>query len=201
MRPVDVVFLLDSSSSEGRTNFHKLLTFVQTFVQKFSIGPSDMQVSVVTFSTTVVENFNLKASTSKAAVLRAIDQIQYLSRTPDIGNAIRFVYQHSFSSSSGDRFDAPNVMILITDGHSISRSPSSTLQAAGLAHQAGIHSFVIGVGGRVLGLELRGIASDPQYVFQTSTFDELSRLQTTLSTTTCEGIYLVYSKHTFSLHM
>ena len=161
-----------------------------------------MQVSVVTFSTTVVENFGLKASTSKGAVLTAIDQIRYLSsRGTDIGNAIRFVYEHSFSSSNGDRFDAPNVMILITDGHSLSRSPSSTLQAAGLAHQAGIHSFVIGVGGRVLGLELRGIASDPQYVFQTSTFDELSRLQTTLSTTTCEGTYLIYSKHTFSLHM
>ena len=201
MRPVDVVFLLDSSSSEGRTNFHKLLTFVQTFVQKFSIGPSDMQVSVVTFSTTVVENFNLKASTSKGAVLRAIDHIQYLSRGTDIGNAIRFVYEHSFSSSKGDRFDAPNVMILITDGHS--RFHSSTLQAAGLGHQAGIHSFAIGIGDRVSVQELRSIASDPQYVFQASTFDGLSRLQTTLSTTTCEGTYVVlypsrYTKHAFS---
>ena len=49
-RATDIVFVLDSSSSEGSANFHKQLDFMTNFVKKFDIGPSDVQVGLITFS-------------------------------------------------------------------------------------------------------------------------------------------------------
>jgi len=43
-KPTDIVFLLDSSASEGRTNFQKQLIFVRDFLYQFQIGPDAVQV-------------------------------------------------------------------------------------------------------------------------------------------------------------
>ena len=43
--PADIVFVLDSSASEGLTNFQKQLDFVRDFTYQFQIGPQAVQVS------------------------------------------------------------------------------------------------------------------------------------------------------------
>jgi len=53
----DIVFVLDASSSEGSTNFQKQINFVKDFVTKFHVGVSGTQFSVVTFSTSVKNEF------------------------------------------------------------------------------------------------------------------------------------------------
>ena len=40
------MFVLDSSASEGSSNFHKQLDFVRDFVYQFNIGPKDVQVCI-----------------------------------------------------------------------------------------------------------------------------------------------------------
>lgn len=191
---MDVVFLLDSSGSEGSVNFQKQLHFVKSFVEKFEIGPSNMQVSVVSFSTIVMENFDLKRYQSKYELLAAIDTIPYLSGTTHTDEAITFAVQHSFSAVSGDRTQAPNVIIVLTDGQS--SSPSQTMHAAYQAHSAGITTFAIGIRTSDYIGELKYIASDPQNVFQASNFNALDQLQNVLSTKFCEGkyIYLILCK-------
>ncbi|XP_022334361.2 matrilin-1-like [Crassostrea virginica] len=183
---VDVVFLLDSSGSEGSVNFQKQLHFVKSFVEKFEIGPSNMQVSVVSFSTIVMENFDLKKYQSKYELLAAIDTIPYLSGTTHTDEAITFAVKHSFSAVSGDRTQAPNVIIVLTDGQS--SSPSQTMHAAYQAHSAGITTFAIGIRTSDYIGELKYIASDPQNVFQASNFNALDQLQNVLSTKFCEAI-------------
>lgn len=44
-KPTDIIFVLDSSASEGRTNFQKQVDFVRDFVYQFQIGPSAVQVT------------------------------------------------------------------------------------------------------------------------------------------------------------
>jgi hypothetical protein len=58
-KPTDIVFVLDASSSEGAANFHKQLDFMTDFVKQFDIGPSDVQVSLITFSSTAHSEFYL----------------------------------------------------------------------------------------------------------------------------------------------
>lgn len=55
----DIVFLLDSSGSETKMNFQKMLTFVQDFTRQFDIGPNNAQIGVATFSSDVHERIKL----------------------------------------------------------------------------------------------------------------------------------------------
>lgn len=48
--PADILFALDTSTSIGRQNFDREKQFVLAFVADMDIGPSDVQVSVGTFS-------------------------------------------------------------------------------------------------------------------------------------------------------
>ena len=91
--PVDLIFLLDSSSSEGSRNFRTQLKFVHNFTQDFDIGPTAVQVGVVTFSTHVQNRIWLNSYRSKRALLNAIDRIPYLSGVTHTGQGLQFVRQ------------------------------------------------------------------------------------------------------------
>ena len=161
------------------------MNFVSTFAKEFDIGPSNVQISVVSYSTRVRENFNLKRYPNKADLINAIQRIPYLSGSTHTSEAINFVRQHSFTPGAGDRAPVTDVLFVVTDGQSI--SPTNTKHAADLAHQAGIKTFAIGVGSSISKQELQNIASDPQHVFHVSTFDALHQLQSELRNKTCEG--------------
>lgn len=188
MIQADFVFLLDASGSVGSANFNQQINLVKTFVEKSNIGPSNVQVSVVTFSTRVKEVFNLSGYQSKEALLRSLNTIQYSGGSTHTSEAILYAVQQSFTHASGDRLLAPNFLFVITDGQS--NSHSATKEAANLAHQAGIITFAIGIGSSVSRQELQDIATNPQHVFQVPAFDALSKLQSELTTEICEGIFL-----------
>ena len=75
----DIVFLLDASASEGSTNFHKQLQFVEKFVQAYDIGPNKVQVSIVTFASAPHNAFYLNTYHDKASLLQAIARVPYVS--------------------------------------------------------------------------------------------------------------------------
>lgn len=47
---IDVVFLIDSSSSVGKNNFHSELKFVKKFLSDFNVSFNHTRVAIVTFS-------------------------------------------------------------------------------------------------------------------------------------------------------
>lgn len=49
-KQADIVFLLDSSDSEGPENFEKQKQFVQNFVRRFVVGPNNVRFASITFS-------------------------------------------------------------------------------------------------------------------------------------------------------
>ncbi|XP_052689380.1 collagen alpha-1(XII) chain-like isoform X1 [Crassostrea angulata] len=180
----DVVFLLDASGSVGSANFFQQLNLVKTFVENSNIGPSNVQVSVVTFSTRVQEVFNLSRYQSKEALLSSMNTIKYSTGSTHTSEAILYAVQHSFTHAAGDRPLVPNFLFVVTDGHST--FPSHTTGAANLAHQAGIITFIIGIGSSVSRQELQDIATSPQHVFQVPDFNVLSKLHSELTTKICE---------------
>ena len=185
LRPADVVFLLDSSTGEGAHHFQEELNFVKTFVNKFDIGPTDMQISVITYSTRVVENFNFQRYQTKQELLLAIQNISYTSGSTNTHEALSFALQHSFTQQAGDRAKAPNVIIVLTDGQFT--SPTMTKQVAATAHQNGIEIFAVGTGDNLSFQELLSIASGRQYVSRVGNLDALYQLQSELTTAVCEG--------------
>ena len=72
----DIVFLMDASGSEGPDNFNKQKEFVANFSSAFNIGPRDIQISVMTFSTTVYSESRLNEHNNKHDLLMAIDRVR-----------------------------------------------------------------------------------------------------------------------------
>ena len=82
-----------------------------------------------------------------------------------------------FRETRGDRAEAPNVAVLLTDGES-NRDTELTIPAAIAAKRAGMAMVVIGVGPGVKYSEVKAIASEPynEFLFLVDKFSEIDKL-------------------------
>ncbi|CAG2199900.1 COL12A [Mytilus edulis] len=128
----DIVFALDSSRSVGFSNFKKQIDFVKDFVNRFSIGSTRTQISVVTFSDTVNNEFSLNEYQNKHRLINAINNIPYRLGATNTHLALEFVTQNSFLSANGGRSNIKRIVIILTDGKS--QIPDQTKKAAEQLH-------------------------------------------------------------------
>jgi collagen type VI alpha len=75
--PVDIVFVLDGSGSEGAANFNKQLMFVENITEQFEIGEDHTRVSLVTFGTGSHNEFYLNQYYNKTQLLSQIAKAHY----------------------------------------------------------------------------------------------------------------------------
>ena len=184
---------MDSSGSVGTTNFQKQKNFVARFAQSFSIGPRNVQIGVVTWATTVHNEFNLNTFHTKNDVVHAINNINYNSGNTQTHLALQYVEKNSFKAAAGDRPGVANILIVMTDGQST--NPTLTRQETVKLHQMNLKVFAIGIGTGVDKTELGHIASDSKHVFQVSTFDALTTLQAELKKTACKSKFCLTIKY------
>lgn len=55
----DIIFVADLSSSIGYDAFDQLIAFIKDVVGRFTIGPGNIQIGLVTYSTSAKTEFNL----------------------------------------------------------------------------------------------------------------------------------------------
>lgn len=79
-KKMDIVFLIDSSSSVGKSNFRSELRFVIKFLSDFNVSYNYTRVSIVTFSSqekivcnTIMKTSHLKPNTNNTTALCAIN--------------------------------------------------------------------------------------------------------------------------------
>ncbi|VDI82670.1 Hypothetical predicted protein [Mytilus galloprovincialis] len=180
---VDLVYLVDSSGSVGSINFNKEKEFINNSLSQFVIGHNDALVGVVTFSTVPREQFKLNAFLDKAALKYAITKIPYLTGNTHTAEAINFVNNHMFIPSAGDRPDAQNVLVVLTDGQS--GDHAKTLQEANRLKQRTTVIIAVGIGSGASKSELNGLVSDPSYVFFVNDFDALKQIHDTVHSVAC----------------
>ena len=89
----------------------------------------------------------------------------------------------SVDKPNGDRPNAPNILVVVTDGQS--NDQTATLQQATELHNLGVNVLAVGVGDSVDQTELAGIASSAQNVYTVSNFDALDTLDAALERTAC----------------
>ena len=116
---------MDSSSSIGSTDFTKQKDFVKNMVRQFTIGPNDAQISVVSFSDSVFDEFKLNKYSSKTQILGAIANIRYHTGTTATDLALSHVTSTSFMPTNGARPDASKIVIVLTDGQSTQASKTT----------------------------------------------------------------------------
>jgi len=76
---LDLVFLIDSSGSISFSNFKKVKAFTKRIVESFKIGESQTRVSIINYSMYAQVEISLKNGTNLTSVLKAIDDMPYLS--------------------------------------------------------------------------------------------------------------------------
>ena len=183
------MFLLDSSGSIGIDNWYKVLNFTQEIVNSFTIGPDNVQVGVAWYSNRASIAFHLNQYDNERDVLRAIGSIRYKDQETNTSGALRTMYTNMFSNTNGDRPNAQNIGIVVTDGVS-NRDEDLTIPEANSARSEGITLFAIGIGDEVDPKELRQIANNPseQFTFNVTDFDTLRHIQEIVSTAACNAV-------------
>ena len=80
-KKVDMMFLLDTSNSEGPDNFQFQKNFARDVAQRFGIGADLVRVGAVTFGSDVFNQFNLSTYSSRSDVLQGIQNVRFINET------------------------------------------------------------------------------------------------------------------------
>jgi len=73
--------VVDSSSSIHEDDFKTQKAFIRDVVSKFEIGPDDVQVSALSYSRRVFDEFTFNKYQDKAGVLSGVNRIRYSEGT------------------------------------------------------------------------------------------------------------------------
>ncbi|XP_060074172.1 uncharacterized protein LOC132553899 [Ylistrum balloti] len=157
----DIVFLVDVTDGATADDINIVIDFIHNVVSFLTIGPNDMLVSVVTFSSTVSEAFDFDDYTDSAGLLTAITNLKSIAPSGSNGmvSGLNFVKDSSFQASKGARTLADDTLVLVA----YSQSTPIYLTAA-VGTQLGlneVHAYTVGIGSSVSQSELMFVSTDP----------------------------------------
>ncbi|XP_055959255.1 collagen alpha-1(XII) chain-like [Patella vulgata] len=193
---LDLVFVLDASTSVTEPNFKLMLDFLKDFLQVANIDGGNVRVGVVIYSTEVHMQFQMNQYRTKQQVFDAIDNIPYRFGSTNTADGLRTMHEEMFTRQNGDRPNVDNICILVTDGVSNINS-RRTVPEAVAARNKNIHLYVIGIG-LTDTREVDQIATPPveENRFIVQEFDELRALRdkvfSSLYNKNCLVYYLLY---------
>jgi glycerophosphoryl diester phosphodiesterase len=160
----DIALVFDSSGSIGQPNFDgPMKTFGTRFANGLDVGPATANIGVINFSSSV--QTVLPLSNNRPAIVGAVNGMSYFGGGTSIGASIN----QAQSVLAAGRPDAPNVIVILTDGES-SDNVSGPVAAA---KSQGTTIIAVGIGDGISGQTLQTIASNPGYVFTPGDFDDL----------------------------
>ena len=164
--------MIDTSGSIGDDNFELIRQFTANVTTELINESPSSAIGVILFSVTAALQFDLRAYTSLNSLLSAIEQLPYSSgRRTNTHEALELLLSTAQNGDLRLRNNSLHSVIVITDGRST--DPSATISAANKLHTSNIILFdvySVGVGGANL-TELNRIASSPEFVFFTSSFN------------------------------
>ncbi|XP_076141715.1 uncharacterized protein col21a1 isoform X1 [Alosa pseudoharengus] len=180
----DLVFIVDGSWSVDDVNFEIVKKWLMNITSSFNIGQKFTQVGVVQYSDDPLLEIPLGKHYSSKALLKAMDDINYLGGNTRTGKAIKFATDKLFALSERGPHGMAKIAVVLTDG----KSQDEVLAAAEAARKKGIIIFAIGVGSAIEEAELRAIANKPSrtYVFSVEDYKAISKIRETIRQKLCE---------------
>lgn len=157
----DIVFIVDSSGSIQETdtaNWGRVLDFIKQVIRKFGATGGDIHFAVVDYSDNAIVEFDLSTyGRDINRIIARIDTITYFQGRTDIADGLQTAREQVFGRA-GDRPNAPNLAILLTDGVPNEREADTRPQADLLKTIAKI--LVVGVTNKIDEQLLRYIATN-----------------------------------------
>lgn len=184
-RPLDLVFIIDSSRSVRPSEFEKVKIFLGDMIDTLDVGTDATRVAVVNYASTVNIEFLLKDHFKKAEIKKAISRIQPLATGTMTGFAIKTAVSKAFTEQSGARPRPRNiskVAIIVTDG----RPQDQVEEVSASARASGIEIYAVGVD-RADMRSLQLMASIPleDHVFYVETYGVIEKLTSKFRETLC----------------
>ena len=158
---LDVGFILDGSGSindAGANNWNRLLYFISDVITQ--LPEQGTQVGVVVFSETAELKIRLNEYHDQDMLLDAVKQLTYPGSHTNTAGGLYVARSQLFHEYCGDRVNASNVAVLITDGVS-TINPENTIPNAQALHRDGVRVICVGIGGNISKDEIKAISSPP----------------------------------------
>uniref|UniRef100_A0A3Q2C9G3 Matrilin 3a n=1 Tax=Cyprinodon variegatus TaxID=28743 RepID=A0A3Q2C9G3_CYPVA len=184
-RPLDLVFIIDSSRSVRPAEFEKVRIFLANMVDTLDVGSDATRVAVVNYASTVKIEFLLKDHFNKLDLKKAIARIEPLATGTMTGLAIKTAMKEAFTEQSGARSRSRNiakVAIIVTDG----RPQDQVEGVSAEARATEIEIYAVGVD-RADMRSLQLMASLPleEHVFYVETYGVIEKLTSKFRETLC----------------
>ena len=193
---VDICILVDSSESIRRANppdlsfdnWQLVLNFINNIIDEFPIGDHGARIGVVSFSNSARLEFSLNQFDTKEQIKDAVRRIPYYNAWTNTAEALIKARTECFRPLSGDRPQAKNIAIVITDG-----IPTLNAYAVGQEADAlkalGVTMLAVGITNEVNAETLRTLSSFPQQeginYFTSPDFQSLDEVLQDLVPQTC----------------
>ncbi|XP_041124396.1 collagen alpha-1(XX) chain-like isoform X2 [Polyodon spathula] len=173
--PVDVLLLLDSSSSVTAWEFSQFLSLLMGLSSALPVGP--VQVGLVSISDFPVLEFRIGQHQTATALQGSLGVLRQRGGDTNSGLALEWALRQGFTPGWGSRAGAHRVLLWITDG----MSTDEVELPARLLKEAGVRVLLVSTGRSDHGI--RTVVSDHSSMFFTDT-DNLPEISAQL----CEAI-------------
>lgn len=177
------MYVLDSSGSINQnqvndmTNWYTILNYLRQYTDSVTVGPDNYQFSLINYGDKAKLNFTFNQYLTNALVDKAIAEVPWKNQQTNTSGALWRTLE-GYLSANGARGDAPNIVLLISDGQSNVDQHLLSTYAAQVKAIAEV--FVIGVTDLINVDELKIIATEPNEPYLT-TVDNFSDLNEALN--------------------
>ncbi|XP_053113872.1 von Willebrand factor isoform X2 [Hemicordylus capensis] len=125
---VDIVFVVEGSDKVGKENFSLIKEFIARTIREMDIGIETIHIAIIQYSLTVTMEYSFSGRQSKEDLIKKVREIKYHGgNATNTGEAVRFVSEKVFTTSSGGRRQVPHWVYMVTANPStdtITRVPS-----------------------------------------------------------------------------
>ncbi len=178
---IDLMLVVDRSGSIGDANMALVQTALNAFVDALVIGPDTSHGGQSSFA--YVGTLDQELTGTSTLLHTAINNLVSGGLT-DLTSGINLAKAEL--ESIRDRGDAPDYMVILTDGYpNVGANPEAeALAAANAAKLAGIEIYVVGIGSGVNAAYLQTIASGANHYFSAADFSQVQ--QKLIDIVTCQ---------------
>lgn len=142
-KSADIIFLLDGSD-DMRASERQIWDFVIEFVKQIEIGPNNVQIGLIQYSTQPTTDFTLNTYSRKKDIMNHLRNTKLKGGlTVNTGAALDYVKNNVFTALSGSRAkqEVPQILILLSGR----KSEDDVSEPVGRLRNAGIVLFAVGV--------------------------------------------------------
>uniref|UniRef100_A0A8C4QU96 VWFA domain-containing protein n=1 Tax=Eptatretus burgeri TaxID=7764 RepID=A0A8C4QU96_EPTBU len=167
----DLVLLLDISNNVGDESVCRVVEVFAGLLSKIEVGSDKVRVALMQYTGNQESklHFNLDTLTSNAAILRALNSMEFRKSSTPTKTSTDEYFVSLFQRTS--RTDVPKILILFTDGTNYGQFGTALHRLK----DVNVHIFVVGVG-KLDKNPLTSIASSPvdKHIILVHSFPELN---------------------------